>query len=128
VSNWLLIDPAWSPELYELIAGAYHNLRRVYPERARERGEPEPFEQKVIELEWSGDDCCINIADECDPYVRPFPINLGGVTVILSICEACRAKAGMAATTGLVFRAIAGQATLPPGARIDPGSPLPPRP
>jgi hypothetical protein len=105
--NWLLLDPVRSPELYALITGAYHNLRKVKPERCREHGEPEPFGGKVVELEWKRDGCCINIADQCDVFVTNFPVSFGGLTVVFKICEACRAKAGFDARTGFVLSAIA---------------------
>ena len=105
--NSVLLDPSRSPELYEIISKAYHNLRRVKPERCRERGEPEPFEQKVVELEWITRWLFINIADQCDVFVTALPITFGGLTVVFKICEACRAKAAEGAHTGLALSAIA---------------------
>jgi hypothetical protein len=107
--NWLLLDPVHSSELYKRITEAYHNLRRVKPERARELGEPEPFELKTREWEWNDGTgrCCINIADHCDGLVTDLPITFGGLTMIFKICEACRAKAAEDAQYGLMLSSIA---------------------
>jgi hypothetical protein len=93
VDNWLLCDPVRSPELYERISQAYHYFRKVKPERARELGQPEPFELDVREWRWEGDGCCINIADFCDGLVADLPIAFGGLTMVFKCCGNCRAKA-----------------------------------
>jgi hypothetical protein len=109
--NWLLCDPVRSPQLYARIAGEYHNLRKVKPGREREHGRPELFEQNVREFEWKGEECCINIADQCDVFVADFPVSFGGITVIFKICGACRTKAGVDASTGLTLSAMAANET-----------------
>jgi hypothetical protein len=104
--NWLLCDPVRSPELYERISQVYHNFRKVKPERARELGQPEPFELDAREWRWEGDGCCINIADLCDGLLTDFPISFGGLTMVFKCCGNCRAKAAQDAETGLALGAI----------------------
>lgn len=129
--NWLLCDPVRSPELYEIIAGAYHNLRKLQPERARELGEPEPFAPDSTSNVWEyvGDEgrCCINIANFCNGLVTDLPISFCGLTMVFKCCSKCRAKIAEDTEIGMAISAMEAQSELPPGARIDPGSPVPPR-
>jgi hypothetical protein len=129
--NWLLCDPVRSPDVYERISKAYRSLRVVYaPDRMRAHPELYPQDQVLV---WKGPSwaCCnINIADRCDHAagVEDFPISFGGLVMVFKCCKACKAKAVEMAQTGMVLGALDAQAKLPPGAVIEPGSPVAPAP
>lgn len=56
------------------------------------------------------------------------PLLFGRVLLIFECCGACHAKARESAEVGYKLSVIEAQVELPPGAYIDPGSPIPPRP
>ncbi|WP_460357691.1 hypothetical protein [Mycobacterium sp. ZZG] len=125
--NWLLCDPVRSPEMYQRISAAYRSLRTIYaPDRKRAHPEMYPEDQVLV---WrSFWNCNINVADRCDGEPEDFPVSFGGLKMIFKCCQACKAKAVETAETGMNTSEILAQAQLPPGARIDPGSPVPPTP
>lgn len=73
--------------------------------------------------------CDINLAPGgCDGVAVFLPLMRGQFIVVFGICEACDAWAREIAETNFKTSVMDAQATLPPGAYIDPGSPVPPRP
>ncbi len=78
--------------------------------------------------------CTINIAEHCTAQARAFsggttrlmPLQRGQFVLLWRVCRACEAKACETVETIFRTNVMAGQAELPPGARIDPGSPLAP--
>ncbi|TAM64112.1 hypothetical protein [Mycobacterium sp.] len=127
--NWLLCDPVRSPEMYERISDAYRSLRVIYaPDRTRAHPELYPEDQVLV---WrSFWNCNTNIAEGCDysAGLEDFPVSFGGLKMVFKCCRACKAKAVEMAEMGMNTSEVLAQAGLPPGARIDPGSALPPRP
>lgn len=78
--------------------------------------------------------CDVCIAEDCqavtfyDHPTRPLPISCGRVVLMFEICTACDFVVSDTAWYGLRASVLDAQAKLPPGAVIDPGSPLPPQP
>jgi hypothetical protein len=78
--------------------------------------------------------CDVCIAEDCqamtfyDHPTRPLPISCGRVVLMFEICIACDFVVSDAAYYNMRASVIAEQAKLPPGAVIDPGSPIPPQP
>ncbi len=87
---------------------------------------------QVYDLHSRGD-CQIGLADDCGVG------RVGGLTnmmvasrdpfvFVFRCCESCDLAARALERTNFRFSVLAAQAKLPPGARIDPGSPVPPTP
>jgi hypothetical protein len=84
--------------------------------------------------------CTVNIADDCSAPLSPdvgdfgggttrlMPMHLGPYVLLFRCCRGCEAKAGRDAETNFKISVMEAQAKLPPGAVIDPGSPVPPTP
>ena len=71
--------------------------------------------------------CDIKMAPSGCSGVEVFlPLMRGQFIVVFGICQACDTWARVTAETNLRASRIEAQGTLPPGARIDPGSPLAP--
>jgi hypothetical protein len=71
--------------------------------------------------------CDIRLAPNgCSGRVVYLPREHGPFIVVYGICRACDAWARETAETNFKLSVLAAQADLPPGARIDRGSPLPP--
>jgi hypothetical protein len=81
---------------------------------------------------WEACDVCI--AEDCRSHVfidhptRPLPIACGRVVLMYEICTACEFVVTDTAFYGLRSSVMEAQAKLPPGAVIDPRSPIPPTP
>ena len=81
---------------------------------------------------WTACDVCV--AEDCqastfnDHPTRPLPIACGRVVLMFEICLACEFVVTDTAFYNLRSSALDAQAKLPPGAVIDPLSPVPPRP
>ncbi|MFG1933028.1 hypothetical protein ACGFK1_20650 [Mycobacterium sp. NPDC048908] len=78
--------------------------------------------------------CCVCIAEDCqaktfyDHSSRPLPISCGRVVLMFEICMACEFAVTDTAYFNIRASVLDKQADLPPGAVIDPGSPIPPQP
>ena len=84
--------------------------------------------------------CNVNIAADCtaplSPDVNDFgggttrlmPLRRGQFLLLFRCCRVCEGLAGKIADTNFKISIMEAQAKLPPGAVIDPGSPVPPRP
>lgn len=78
--------------------------------------------------------CDICIAADCQAKVfvdhptRPLPISCGRVVLMFEICLACEFEVTDTAYFNIRASVLDEQAKLPPGAVIDPGSPIPPIP
>jgi hypothetical protein len=80
--------------------------------------------------------CTINIAEHCTAQAPDFsggttrlmPLQRGQFILLWRVCRACEAKACETVETIFRTNVMAAQAELPPGARIDPGSPVSPTP
>ena len=83
---------------------------------------------------WSFGVCDVCIAEDCqactfnDHPTRPLPIACGRVVLMFEICTACEFIVTDTTFYGVRSSVLEAQAKLPPGARIDPGSPVPPTP
>jgi hypothetical protein len=73
-----------------------------------------------------GGSCMINVADDCGVVTRQLPLEFGTLLLVFECCDACLIMAGRLADHGLEASVAVAQAELPPGARIHPGSPVPP--
>lgn len=74
---------------------------------------------------WSAG-CNVNIAEDCGGSTVLMPCLRGQFLLIFECCGHCHRKARETAETNFRFSVMAVQADLPPGAHIDPGSPVPP--
>jgi hypothetical protein len=78
--------------------------------------------------------CNVQIAQDCrnltfnDWPTRPLPIACGRVVLMYEICTSCEFVVSDAVDFNTRASVLEAQAALPEGARIDPGSPVPPRP
>lgn len=78
--------------------------------------------------------CDVCVAEDCmsqtldDHPTRPLPIACGRVVIMFEICQACEFAVTDKVYFNLRANVLAAQADLPPGAVIDPGSPIPPQP
>jgi hypothetical protein len=80
--------------------------------------------------------CTINTAENCTAQAPVFsggttrlmPVHRGQFILLWRVCRACEAQARETAERNFRFNIMAAQAELPPGARIDPRSPVPLRP
>ncbi|OAN40342.1 hypothetical protein [Mycolicibacterium iranicum] len=78
--------------------------------------------------------CTVNLAENCTAQAPVFsggttrllPLQRGQFVFLWRVCRACEALARETAEGNFKFGVISAQAQLPPGARIDPGSPVPP--
>ncbi|PBA12766.1 hypothetical protein CKJ69_22295 [Mycobacterium avium] len=73
--------------------------------------------------------CDVQLAPEaCSGQAVYLPHEHAPFIVVFSICRVCDAWARKTAETNFKLGVISAQVPLPPGARIDPGSPVPPTP
>ena len=73
--------------------------------------------------------CDIRLAPGgCSKGTVFLPLQRGQFIVVFEVCAACEAWAWETAETNFRFNVMAAQDKLPPGAVIDPLSPVPPRP
>lgn len=79
--------------------------------------------------------CTINVAKGCTAHAedhgvgttRLMPVRRGQFLLLFRCCRVCEDVAGLLADTNFQISVLEAQSKLPPGARIDPGSPVPPR-
>lgn len=79
--------------------------------------------------------CTVNVAEHCTAETPRFSggttrlmcLHRGQFILLWRVCRACEATAGETADDAYITNLLAAQAELPPGAVIDPGSPVPPR-
>ena len=75
--------------------------------------------------------CDVQIADDCtslcfvDYPTRPLPISCGRVVLMFEICAACEFTVSDTVFFNMRSGVMEAQAKLPPGAVVDPGSPVP---
>jgi hypothetical protein len=84
--------------------------------------------------------CTVNIANDCTAPLSPdvgdfgggttrlMPVQRGRTVLLFRCCRQCEVMAGELAETNFKISVMEAQAKLPPGAVIDPGSPVPPTP
>ena len=72
--------------------------------------------------------CNLGIAEACGGKTRLMPHRRPPFILLWRACLDCEGKARFTAETNFKISVMAAQSALPLGARIDPGSPVPPRP
>jgi hypothetical protein len=148
-----LFDPAWSPGMWQLAQRTMHDMKQRFGDRidAAADGDTFLYYPCIPELYVYGDGmerfsymitrrvplphavgqrgCDVRLAaDGCEGRAVYLPHEHAPFIVVFSICRACDDWARE--TAGVRFRSnvIGAQVHLPPGASIDPGSPVPPTP
>jgi hypothetical protein len=101
-----------------------------YPGAEDFRAYGSDIERYAYVLAYAGQNGCgIRMAPgRCGEGTVFLPLQRGPFIVVFEACDACDAWARATAETNYKFGVLAAQAGLPPGARIDTGSPVPPRP
>lgn len=144
-TSWLF-DPVWAPAMWELANKTMQDMRWLYADHIADAADSDVFlyypgEQRfyvyshnierfayMLSFSWPPG-CDIKLAPGgcrgCEVFL---PLQRGQFIVVFGICEACDAKARETAETNFRVNVMEAQAKLPPDARIDPGSPVPPRP
>ena len=72
--------------------------------------------------------CNINIAKACNGTTRLMPVARNPLILLFRCCRECEVLGGQIAANNYKRHVIEARADLPPGAVIDPGSPVPPLP
>lgn len=144
-------DPRWNPAMWELVNRTMAGMRQRFGDRIQAAADSDTFLYYpcIPELYVYEDGmerfsymittrvplphavgqrgCDIQLAPSgCEGQAVYLPLERGQFLVVFSICRACESFAGDAAENNFKFRVLAAQAQLPPGATIDPGSPVPP--
>jgi hypothetical protein len=144
--NTPLFDPVWSSAMWEraneairemssqhgdFMAGVWDSaVFLYYPGRSEFRAYGNDIERFTYMLGYaSQNNCDIKLAPGgCSEGTAFLPLGRGQFIVVFEICEVCDAWARRTAETNFRVKVMEAQAGLPPGATIDPGSPVPPRP
>jgi hypothetical protein len=147
-----LFDPRWNPKMWKLANRTMRDMRKQFGDRVESAADSDTFlYYPCIPNLYVYDDAMERFSymittrvplpnavgqRGCDVQLAPagccgravyLPLERGQFIVVFSICKACDAWARQTAENNFKFAVISAQAQLPPGARIDPGSPLPPR-
>lgn len=148
-----LFDPSWSPHMWALANRTMRDMRERFGERIEAASDgdtflyypcipdlyvyPDAMERfsymittRVPLPHAVGErGCDVQIAPEgCAGQAVYLPHEHGPFIVVFSICRVCDAWARETAEVRFRSNVIGAQVHLPPGARIDPGSPIPPTP
>lgn len=148
-----LFDPLWSPKMWRLVQRAMQKMHRDFGERIAAAADSDTFlYYPCIPNLYVYDDamerfsymittrvplphavgergCDVQLAPEgCSGQAVYLPHEHAPFIVVFSICAACDTWARETAKTNFKLGVISAQVQLPPGARIDPGSPVPPTP
>jgi hypothetical protein len=151
--NQWLFDPNRSPEMHEIATKAHRRLRELM---ARDEVEPNDSRMLVhfvgsddvhaVYPGWTANRfaedlrkhnatqpycdvyaCNIGISDNCGRSSTVLmPLLFGDVLLIFECCGVCYSEACPMAGDGRTLSEINARSALPPGAYIDPGSPVPP--
>lgn len=143
--SWLF-DPALNRQMWERANDAIREMWRqhgefmagvwdsavflYYPGQSEFRAYGNDIERFAYMLGYASQNGCdIKLASGgCSEGTVFLPLEGGQFLVVFEICEACDAWARRIAETNFRVNVMEAQAKLPPGARIDPGSPVPSRP
>jgi hypothetical protein len=141
-----LFDPNWSPAMWGLANKTMGNMRTRFAHHIAKAADTDVFlyyagtqdfyvysrniERFAYMLSFCWPvGCDIKMAPGgCSGVELFLPLQRGQFIVVFGICEACDVWARVAAETNFRACVMEAQAMLPPGARIDPGSALPPAP
>lgn len=148
-----LFDPSWSPDMWELADSTMRNMRQRFGDRIEVAADSDTFlyypcipnlyvyEDAMERFAYMittrvplphavGErGCDVQLAPEgCSGRAVYLPLERGPFIVVFSICQSCNTWARETAETNFKLGVISAQLHLPPGARIDPGSPVPPTP
>jgi hypothetical protein len=146
-----LFDPVWNPKMWNLANRTMAGMRKLFGDRIQAAADSDTFlyypcipELYVYEDEMERFAYMITtrvplphaVGERgCDVQLAPggcsgravyLPLERGQFLVVFSICRACDAWARETAEVRFRSNVLAAQDQLPPGSRIDPGSPLPP--
>lgn len=148
-----LFDPIWSPDMWKLAVRTMRDMRQRFGDRIEAASDGEIFlYYPCIPNLYVYDDAMerfsymittrVPMPDAvgergCDVQLAPkgcggravyLPHEHGPFIVVFSICRACDSWARETAEVRFRSNVIGAQVHLPPGARIDPRSPVPPTP
>ena len=148
-----LFDPEWNPPMWRLTNRTMDQMRQRFGDRIEAAADSDTFlYYPCIPNLYVYDDamerfsymittrvplpnavgqrgCDVQLApDGCSGRAVYLPLERGQFLVVFSICKACDSWARETAETNFKLGVISAQVQLPPGARIDPGSPVPPTP
>lgn len=148
-----LFDPSWSPDMWMLAQRTMRDMRERFGDRIEAAVKTDTFlYYPCIPNLYVYDDamerfsymittrvpmphavgergCDVQLAPEgCSGRAVYLPHEHGPFIVVFGICRACDAWARETAEVRFRSNVIGAQVHLPPGARIDPGSPVPPTP
>lgn len=146
-----LFDPAWNPKMWLLANRTMRDMRERFSDRIEAAADSDTFLYYPCLPElYVYDDAMERFSymistrvplphavgqRGCDVQLAPggcsgqavyLPLERGQFIVVFSICAACDGWARETAEVRFRSNVIAAQVHLPPGARIDPGSPVPP--
>lgn len=148
-----LFDPNWNPGMWRLANRTMRDMRRQFGDRIEAASDSDTFlyypcipelyvyvdaMERVsymittrVPLPHAVGERGFDVQlapSGCSGRAMYLPLERGQFLVVFSICKACDGWARETAETNLKFAVISAQAQLPPGARIDPGSPILPTP
>lgn len=148
-----LFDPSWSPDMWMLAQRTMQDMREQFGDRIDAAVDSDTFlyypcipnlyvyEDAMERFSYMittrvpmphavGErGCDVHLAHEgCSGRAVYLPHVHGPFLVVFSICQSCDAWARETAETNFKLGVISAQVSLPHGARIDPGSPVPPTP
>lgn len=144
-TSWLF-DPALNEKMWERANEAIREMWRqhgdfmagvwdsgvflYYPGQSEFHAHGNDIERFAYLLGYANQNGCdIKLAPGgCGDSTVFLPLERGQFLVVFEICTACDEWARHTAETNFRVSVLEAQAKLPPGARIDPGSPVPPRP
>ena len=146
-----LFDPVWNPDMWELANRTMRDMRQQFGDGIEDAADSDTFlYYPCIPNLYVYDDamerfsymittrvplpnavgqrgCDIQLAPSgCSGRAVYLPLERGQFIVVFSICNTCDSWARETAEIRFRSNVIAAQVQLPPGARIDPGSPIRP--
>lgn len=148
-----LFDPAWNHDMWELANRTMRRMWQLFSDRIEAAADSDTFlYYPCMPNLYVYDDAMERFSymittrvplpnavgrRGCDVRLAPggcsgravyLPLQRGQFIVVFGICGACDEWARQTAEAKLRSSVLKAQAKLPPGARVDPGSPLRPRP
>ncbi|OBF98570.1 hypothetical protein A5790_02910 [Mycobacterium sp. 852002-51152_SCH6134967] len=148
-----LFDPSWSPAMWELANYTMRDMRQRFGDRIEAAADSDTFlyypcipnlyvyEDAMERFSYmittrvplpnavGQRGCDVQLStDGCSGRAVYLPHEHGPFIVVFSICRACDTWARETAEVRFRSNVIGAQVHLPPAARIDPGSPVPPTP
>ena len=125
----VITDPSLSPKMHTLVQEMMRDLHATAAEKQIDLSERQVWVCQRPAIASGARMCDVKAAQDCARAgSHLLPIAQGAFVLVLVSCDPCRARLEQTVHDNMILSQLEAQAQLPPGAHIDPRSPIPPAP